>query len=126
LATSRREDLQSNFSALDEFHYKKVIFEMGSYYAPAIIYLEGLEAFGNRQDPDRDDERIRRMKTEFLIQCEGLYSFEVENPETKTKEYKPFMVIGSSECPSVLDGAVRRRFERRICLSKFRYYLIKI
>jgi vacuolar protein-sorting-associated protein 4 len=93
----------------------KIMFQMGSYYSPAVIYMEDIDVLGSNQD-DRTEWR-RRVKTEFLVQCHT-DSFEVENKETKTTELKPFIFIGGSENPWELDTAIRRRFEKRLCLSK--------
>ena len=53
-------------------------------------------------------EASRRMKTELLIQMDGLHSTHSQSPEAQ------LFVLAASNLPWVLDEAVLRRFEKRI------------
>ena len=52
---------------------------------------------------DNEDESSRRVKTEFLVQMQG-----VGNKEGK------ILVLGATNYPWGLDPAMRRRFQKRI------------
>ena len=52
---------------------------------------------------DGENEASRRVKTEFLVQMQG-----VGNDDTG------ILVLGATNLPWVIDPAVRRRFEKRI------------
>ena len=59
---------------------------------------------GNRSDGE--NEASRRVKTEFLVQMQG-----VGHDDTGV------LVLGATKLPWALDPAIRRRFERRIYIS---------
>lgn len=70
---------------------------------------------GNRSDGE--NEASRRVKTEFLVQMQG-----VGHDDTGV------LVLGATNLPWALDPAIRRRFERRIYISlpeyEARYFFI--
>jgi len=59
---------------------------------------------GNRSDGE--NEASRRVKTEFLVQMQGV-----------GHDDKGVLVLGATNLPWALDPAIRRRFERRIYIS---------
>jgi vacuolar protein-sorting-associated protein 4 len=59
---------------------------------------------GNRGDGE--NEASRRVKTEFLVQMDGVGA-----------ESTGILVLGATNLPWALDPAIRRRFERRIYIS---------
>jgi vacuolar protein-sorting-associated protein 4 len=59
---------------------------------------------GNRSDGE--NEASRRVKTEFLVQMQGV-----------GKDDQGILVLGATNLPWALDPAIRRRFERRIYIS---------
>ena len=71
---------------------------------------------GNRSDNDSDNSK--RVKTEFLVQMQGVGS-----------NNEKVLVLGATNLPWALDPAVRRRFERRVLIPlpdmEARMYLIR-
>jgi vacuolar protein-sorting-associated protein 4 len=68
-----------------------------------VIFIDEIDSMaGNRSE--NDNESSRRVKTEFLVQMDGV------GKETANK----ILVLGATNLPWELDPAVRRRFERRI------------
>jgi len=55
---------------------------------------------------DNESESARRVKTEFLVQMQGVGN-DMDN----------ILVLGATNIPWSLDAAIRRRFEKRIYIS---------
>lgn len=68
---------------------------------------------------DNETEVSRRVKTEFLVQMQG-----VSNAKSND-----ILVLGATNLPWVLDGGMRRRFEKRVYIAlpdfEGRLYLLK-
>lgn len=68
---------------------------------------------------DNETEASRRVKTEFLVQMQG-----VSNANSQG-----LLVLGATNLPWALDGGMRRRFEKRVYISlpdkEGRLYLLK-
>lgn len=72
---------------------------------PAIIFIDEIDSVcGQRKEGDH--ETMRRVKTEILIQMQGVGS-----------NNDGILVLGATNLPWEIDQAVRRRFEKRIYIS---------
>lgn len=81
----------------------RTLFEMARESKPAIIFVDEVDALcSSRTDSDSDSGR--RIKTEFLVQMNGVRGGSDEG----------VLVLGATNTPWTLDQAIRRRFERRI------------
>ncbi|XP_071476123.1 vacuolar protein sorting-associated protein 4B-like [Diadema antillarum] len=69
---------------------------------PSIIFIDEVDSLCSSRS-DNDSESARRVKTEILIQMQGVG---VDNDQ--------ILVLGATNIPWCLDAAVRRRFEKRI------------
>ncbi|EAY20193.1 ATPase, AAA family protein [Trichomonas vaginalis G3] len=80
----------------------RALFETARKHTPAIIFIDEIDSIlSNRTE--NDSEASRRMKTEFLIQLDGV-----------GKSMDGILLLAATNIPWDLDPAVRRRFEKRI------------
>jgi len=80
----------------------KTLFGLARSKKPSIIFIDEIDALLSARS-DNENESSRRVKTEFLVQMQG-----VGNDDTG------ILVLGATNIPWGLDSAVRRRFEKRI------------
>lgn len=109
-------DLMSKYMGESEKMIKE-LFRVANEKAPSIIFIDEIDSMcGNRSDNDTDSSR--RVKTEFLVQMQGVGS-----------QNEKVLVLGATNLPWALDPAVRRRFERRVLIPlpdmEARMYLIR-
>ncbi|TPX60988.1 hypothetical protein SpCBS45565_g07368 [Spizellomyces sp. 'palustris'] len=85
----------------------RVLFELARYHAPSTIFLDELESIMSHRTSDgAEHEASRRMKTELLIQMDGL---------SKTSDH--VFLLAASNLPWDLDMAMLRRLEKRILID---------
>ncbi|GFO36468.1 katanin p60 ATPase-containing subunit a-like 2, partial [Plakobranchus ocellatus] len=87
----------------------RVLFELARFHAPSTIFLDELESLMSQrgsQGGGSEHEGSRRMKTELLVQMDGL---------SKTDDL--VFLLAASNLPWELDHAMLRRLEKRILVD---------
>ncbi|XP_011501407.1 PREDICTED: vacuolar protein sorting-associated protein 4B [Ceratosolen solmsi marchali] len=80
----------------------KNLFELARTHKPSIIFIDEIDSLCSSRS-DNESESARRIKTEFLVQMQGVGT-----------DNDGILVLGATNIPWVLDSAIRRRFEKRI------------
>lgn len=83
----------------------KNLFEMAREHKPSIIFIDEVDSLTSSRS-DNESESARRIKTEFLVQMQGVGN-----------DNDGILVLGATNIPWVLDAAIRRRFEKRIYID---------
>jgi katanin p60 ATPase-containing subunit A1 len=96
----------------------KVLFDLARHYQPSTIFLDEIDSIMSARGSSQDEhEGSRRMKTELLIQLDGLMKNE------------GVFLLAASNTPWDLDPALLRRLEKRVMVDlpdeKGREYMIK-
>lgn len=96
----------------------KTLFAMAREQKPSIIFVDEIDSLVSARS-DNEHEASRRVKTEFLVQMQGV----------SNSNDMGLLVLGATNLPWALDSAMRRRFEKRIYISlpepHARLYLLK-
>lgn len=96
----------------------KSLFEMAREEKPSIVFIDEIDALASARS-DNESESSRRIKTEFLVQMQG-----VGNDSTGV------LVLGATNIPWNIDSAIRRRFEKRIYIplpdEQARHHMFKV
>ena len=95
----------------------KVLFTEARKHDSAIIFIDEIDSLCSARS-ENENESTRRVKTEFLVQMEGL-----------NNKGGRLLVLGATNIPWGLDQAVKRRFEKRIYIplpdESARLYMLK-
>ncbi|CAH2242850.1 jg26484 [Pararge aegeria aegeria] len=83
----------------------KNLFELARQHKPSIIFIDEIDSLCSARS-DNESESARRIKTEFLVQMQGVGNV-----------MDGILVLGATNIPWVLDSAIRRRFEKRIYIA---------
>jgi len=94
-------DLMSKFQGESEKLVKQ-LFTLARKNAPSIIFIDEVDSLVSARG-DGENESGRRVKTEFLVQMDGV-----------GKAQAGVLVLGATNTPWELDPAIRRRFEKRV------------
>ena len=81
------------------------LFTMAREQAPSIVFIDEIDALCSSRG-DNESEAARRIKTEFLVQMQGV--------GTSGDDKRRVLVLGATNLPYALDQAIRRRFDKRI------------
>lgn len=96
----------------------RALFDLARQNKPAVIFLDEIDSLLSARG-DGEQESTRRVKTEFLVQMQGV-----------GKDDNGILVLGATNIPWDLDPAVRRRFQKKIYISlpehEARYVMFKL
>lgn len=91
----------------------RVLFEMARYHAPSTIFLDEIDSIlSSRGNEGNEHEASRRMKTELLIQMDG-----VKSHSSSSEQSAQVFVMTASNLPWDLDIAILRRLEKRVLVG---------
>ena len=96
----------------------RVLFEVARYHGPSTIFLDEIDSILTSRDGEGGEhEASRRMKTELLIQMDGVKSSSsasISNSSNGSGHENQVFVMAASNLPWDLDIAVLRRLEKRV------------
>ena len=108
---------------------------MARYYAPSTIFFDEIDAIAGSRGAANEHESSRRVKTELLVQMDGIEGAEEDGKEGDDKDgngngngegegegedgggtskKKTVIVLAATNMPWDIDDAMRRRLEKRI------------
>ncbi|KAL3318259.1 Fidgetin-like protein 1 [Cichlidogyrus casuarinus] len=84
----------------------RALFAVAKIRAPAVIFIDEIDSLLTQRS-ETEHESSRRIKTEFLVQLDGVNVI-------ASKEQERILLIGATNRPHELDEAARRRFVKRL------------
>jgi SpoVK/Ycf46/Vps4 family AAA+-type ATPase len=84
----------------------RALFAVATVLAPSVVFVDEIDALlSARKGGEGEHEASRRLKTEFLVQMEGLDG---------GGEDRPVLLVGATNRPAELDEAARRRLAKQV------------
>lgn len=82
----------------------RALFAVARHLSPAVIFVDEIDSLLSARKSDGEHESSRRMKTEFLVQMDGLGGGENDR----------LLLIGATNRPQELDDGARRRLPKQL------------
>ncbi|CAM9978531.1 unnamed protein product, partial [Ectocarpus fasciculatus] len=94
----------------------RILFEMARYYAPSTIFFDEIDSLAGSRGAANEHEASRRVKTELMVQMDGVGAEEAGADEEADGNFsrKTVIVLAATNTPWDLDEALRRRLEKRV------------
>lgn len=83
----------------------RALFSVARARQPSVVFIDEVDSILSSRGAN-EHEASRRLKTEFMVQLEGV----------STEAGERLLVMGATNLPQELDEAVLRRFPQRICV----------
>ena len=97
----------------------RTMFRVADYRAPAVIFIDEIDSLLSQRSSS-ENEASRRIKTEFLVQLDGIGGGGTvgaaagDGEEAAATPKGSVLVVGATNRPQELDEAARRRFQKRL------------
>jgi SpoVK/Ycf46/Vps4 family AAA+-type ATPase len=86
----------------------RALFDLAFEKQPSVVFIDEIESILSKRT-DSENDATKRLKTEFLVQFDGVGS----HTEAKV------LIIGATNMPQELDSAVLRRLPKRVYIGPF-------
>ena len=94
----------------------RLLFDMARWHAPSTVFFDEIDSLAGQRGGANEHEASRRVKTELMVQMDGVAGGSADAPEDEKGEAAPrtVIVLAATNTPWELDEALRRRLEKRI------------